>query len=241
MTLDRKYDAMGAAISDFHKNGRAKKLRVCSSLFDEDEIPVPYLFRSFEEMPPLERRAIELARGRVLDLGAGAGCHSLELQRRGLEVTAMDISPLGCEVMSERGVRRVECRDVMDSAWTDCFDTILLLMNGIGMAGTLAGLPALLARLKELLADGGQIIADSSDLKYVFEDEDGELDVDFSDRYYGEVDYRMIYRSTAGEPFFWLYVDFPLLQATARTVGLDCELVAEGEHYDYLARLAVRK
>ncbi len=237
MTLDRKHDAMGAAIRDYHLTGRAATLRVCSEMFDEDEIPVPYLFRTLEEMPPLEQRALKMAHGKVLDIGAGAGCHSLALQQRGLEVTAIDISPLSCEVMTARGVKDVRCCDVMNAELGERFDTILLLMNGIGMAGTVERLPLLLKHLKSLLAEGGQIITDSSDLKYIYENEDGTFDIDPADGYYGEVDYQMIYRDTVGVPFDWLYIDFSLLQRVAEVEDLRCELLAEGEHYDYLARL----
>ncbi len=229
---------MGAAISDYHHHGRAEKLRVCSTLFDEDEIPVDYLFRSFSAIPPLEQKALAMARGRVLDVGAGAGCHSLALQERGIEVVAIDISPLSCEVMQERGVKCVNCCNVADGMAGERFDTILLLMNGIGIAGTLSRLPHFLTGLKKMLAPGGQIITDSSDLKYLFdEDEDVYPQTEQGEAYYGEVDYQMIYRDTIGAPFDWLYVDFGLLQRLSRTVGFNCQLIAEGEHYDYLAKL----
>lgn len=103
--LDSSSDPMGAALQEYMKKGKASKLRVLSSLFDEDELPVPLLFREEKDMSDIERKALELARGRVLDVGAGAGCHSLVLQNRGLEVTAIDISPLSVQVQQERGVR----------------------------------------------------------------------------------------------------------------------------------------
>ena len=118
------------------------------------------------------------------------------------------------------------------------YDTLLLLMNGTGIAGKLSQLPALLNRLKELLSEEGQILIDSSDLKYIYENEDGSMDIDLNAPYYGEVDYQMQYRDIKGEPFDWLYVDFPLLKSIAESCGLEGELIAEGEHYDYLARLS---
>ncbi len=241
MILNRKYDAMGTAISDYYHNGRAERLRVCSMLFDEDEIPVAHLFRNFDEMPQLEQTALRLACGRVLDIGAGAGCHALALQERGLDVTAIDISPLSCEVMNLRGVRNVSCCDVTAGVGGERFDTLLLLMNGIGISGTLGRLPRFLSGLKTLLAPGGRIIADSSDLKYLFEDDELPSEYEQDGTYYGEVDYQMIYRDIIGVPFDWLYIDFPLLQRVARTVGLNCRLIAEGEHYDYLAMLQVEE
>ena len=173
----------------------------------------------------------------LLDIGAGAGCHALALQERGIEVKAIDISPLSCEVMSERGIKDVECVNLFDPQLQGKYDTLLLLMNGTGIAGKLERLPSLLNRLKELLADGGQILVDSSDLRYIYENEDGTMDIDLNAPYYGEVDYQMQYKNVKGEPFDWLYTDPALLASISKQCGWQCEIVAEGEHYDYLARL----
>lgn len=235
--LDKSHDPMGAAISDFQHLGKAARLRVLSSMFEEDEMPVAHLFRSFGQMPRLEQKALEMAHGRVLDIGAGAGCHALALQERDIEVKAIDISPLSCEVMSERGIKDVECVNLFDPQLHGKYDTLLLLMNGTGIAGKLERLPSLLNRLKELLADGGQILVDSSDLRYIYENEDGSMDINLNAPYYGEVDYQMLYKNVKGEPFDWLYTDPALLTSISKQCGLQCEIVAEGEHYDYLARL----
>lgn len=237
-TLKPENDPMGAAILDFAKNGKARcRLKVLSSMFDDDEMEVRHLFRTPDQMPELERKALDMATGRILDVGAGAGCHALALQEAGHDVTAIDISDLSCQAMAMRGIDKVRCINLYDSTLTGPFDTILLLMNGTGIAGKVAGVPRFLLRLKELLANGGQVLIDSSDLRYVYEDEDGNLDFDPSDGYYGEVDYRMTYGKVRGERFDWLYLEFPLLQAFAQEAGLHAELVAEGDHYDYLARL----
>ena len=235
--LSADKDPMGAAILDFQKQGKAARLRVLSSMFEEDEMPVKHLFRSTGEMPMLEQKALQLAKGRVLDIGAGAGCHALALQEKGLAVKAIDISPLSCEAMKLRGVKDAECINLFDDHLGTGFDTILLLMNGTGIAGKIEHLPALFQRLKALLNPGGQILIDSSDLKYIYENEDGSFDINLNGAYYGEVDYQMIYKDVKGDRFDWLYVDFPLLKSIAETCGLHGELVAEGEHYDYLARI----
>ena len=280
--LSADKDPMGAAILDFQKQGKAARLRVLSSMFEEDEMPVTHLFRSVPEMPLLEQKALQLAKGRVLDIGAGAGCHTLALQEKGLEVKAIDISPLSCEAMKLRGVKDAECINLFDphlssgnhsgenqkthsgenqenhfgenqenhfgenqenhsgenqEQFEGGFDTILLLMNGTGIAGKIEHLPALFQRLKALLNPGGQILIDSSDLKYIYENEDGSFDINLNGAYYGEVDYQMIYKDVKGDRFDWLYVDFPLLKSIAETCGLHGELVEEGEHYDYLARI----
>lgn len=227
---------MGRAILDYYTTGKAAKLRVFSSMFYEDEIPVSTLFRSFEEMPVQEKKAIELCRGRVLDAGAGSGCHSKLLIERGLEVTAIDISELSVEVMKQRGID-ARVIDFFDERFTEKFDTILLAMNGIGIVGKTERLGEFFRCAKRLLAPGGQILLDSSDIKYVFMDEDGSMEINLAAGYYGEVDFKMRYKNITGKPFDWLYIDFETLSMYAEEYGFNCEKCIDGEHYDYLARI----
>ena len=229
-------DPMGAAIYDYHKNGTAGTLRVFSSQFDEDEIPVEGLFRSFHDMPELEQVALEAACGRVLDVGAGSGCHSIALTSMGKDVMAIDISPLSVEVMLERGVRARQV-NFYDKTFDEKFDTVLMLMNGTGIVGTLDMMPAFFDRIRQLLAPGGSLLIDSSDLRYLYEEEDGSMMIDLADDYYGQIDYQMQYKNVLGEPFDWLYVDFNTLSYYAEESGFKAELIYEGEHYDYLARI----
>ena len=226
---------MGHAIADYHSSGKAARLRVFSPMFDEDEIPVATLFRPFDDMPALEQEALRAATGEILDVGAGAGCHSLALQAMGKQVTAIDISPLAVATMRERGVLDVREQDffTLDGQ----FDTILMLMNGIGIVGSLSRLPAFFMQLDTLLAPGGQVLCDSSDICYIFEDEDGIIDLTGIDGYYGELTYQMQYRKVKGEPFPWLFIDPETLAEQATTHGYRCDIIARGTHYDYLARL----
>lgn len=235
--LPKDCDPMGQAILDYQTTGKASTLKVLSTMFDDDEMSVPYLFRTEESFPVLERVALGMASGRVLDVGAGAGCHAIALQNKGLDVTAIDVSPLSCEAMRLRGLKNVQCVNFFSPMFDERFDTILMLMNGTGIAGELENLPNLLRRAASLLADGGKILIDSSDLKYLFENEDGSFDIDLNDKYYGEVDYQMQYRKVKGKPFNWLYVDFPMLKAVAEDCGLKCKMVEQGNHYDYLAQI----
>ena len=237
-TINKEKDPMGRAISDWFHTGKAGKLRVLSSMFYEDEIPVATLFRDFGEMPVQEQKAIELCRGKVLDVGAGSGCHSIVLKERGIEATAIDISVLSVEVMKERGL---DARNInfFDETFTDKFDTILLAMNGIGIVGKIERLPMFFRSIKRLLAPGGQVLLDSSDIRYVFMDEDGGMDIDLAAGYYGEIDYKMRYKNITGTPFDWLYIDFDTLQMYAEEHGFTCEKCIDGDHYDYLARLTV--
>lgn len=235
--LSSEKDPMGHAIADFYRTGRARKLRVFSSLFEEDEMPVSQLFRTESQMSPLEQKALQLAEGSILDVGAGSGCHSLALQQAGKEVVAIDISPLSVEVMRQRGVQCVHQANLFDKRFVGTFDTVLMLMNGSGIVGCLENLPQFFQRMKQLLRPGGCVLMDSSDLRYIFEEEDGSFAIDLAAGYYGEVDFSMQYGSVKGEPFDWLYIDFQTLSYYAAENGFRAELVMEGGHYDYLARL----
>ena len=237
MLLTSDKDPMGAAIIDYLAHGKASKLRVFSSMFDEDEIPVNQLFRTFQEMPSLEQKALQLSTGKILDVGAGSGCHTLALQEMGKEVTAIDISPLSVEAMNKRGVKDARLQNFFDRSLTGPFDTILLLMNGSGIIGKLENLPAFFHRLKEVLARDGQLLLDSSDLSYLFEDEDGSFEIDLAGDYYGEIDFQMQYKAIKGTPFDWLYVDFQTLSLYAAECGFNAEIIKKGKHYDYLAKL----
>lgn len=239
LTTNKEKDPMGRAISDYFHTGKAGKLRVLSSMFYEDEIPVPTLFRTYDEMPVQERKALELCRGRILDVGAGSGCHSKVLMERGLEVVAIDISELSIEVMKERGI---DARNInfFDETFCEKFDTILFAMNGIGIVGKVENLENFFRSAKRLLAPGGQLLLDSSDIKYIFMDEDGSMDIDLAAGYYGEIDYKMRYKNITGEPFDWLYIDFDTLSMYAEEHGFNCEKCIDGEHYDYLARITHR-
>lgn len=231
--LTPEKDPMGKAIAEYFAKGKAVKLRVLSTQFDEDELPVAQLFRPFAAMPELERTALTLAQGRILDVGAGSGCHALALQEMGKDVVAIDISPLSVETMSRRGVLDARHVNLFDPAFTERFDCILMLMNGSGIIGRLENMPAFFQRAKSLLNPGGCIYLDSSDLRYLFDEDETPP----TDTYYGQVDFVMQYRNIRGDAFDWLYIDPTTLTQQAAENGFDVEVIQEGEHYDYLARL----
>ena len=236
--LSPEKDPMGAAIADYARSGKAARLRVFSSQFDEDEIPVKELFRSEASMPHLEQTALKLSTGRILDVGAGSGCHSLALQKAGKDVHAIDISPLSVEVMKQRGVCHATQTTLFSEQFCGAYDTVLMLMNGSGIVGKLENMPLFFRKMKQLLAPGGCIYMDSSDLKYLFEEEDGSFLIDLANSYYGEVDFQMQYKNVKGDVFDWLYIDFQTLSYYAAENGFKAELIEEGKHYEYLARLS---
>lgn len=233
-------DVLGQAIWDYHSGNYNDELLVHSSLDQQDILPIPYLFRSFNEMPALEQRALKLCRGKVLDIGCGAGSHSLFLQEKGFSVTALDISEKAIAVSSMRGVENTVQSNVFEYSGTK-FDTILLLMNGIGVAGQLRHLDACLDHLKSLLNKNGQILLDSSDIIYMYDqDEDGGYWIPDDQNYYGEMAFHMEYKGVKSNSYHWLYLDYNTLKVAAAARNLSCELVSNGDHYDYLARLSAK-
>jgi SAM-dependent methyltransferase len=232
-------DLFGKAILDFQTNNSPEDLITETSISEADEMSVAYLFRSYEEMPKLEQKALQLAKGKILDVGCGAGSHSLTLQNeRKLDVTSIDISPNAIEACQLRGLKKAKVQDIM-TVENEKFDTILLLMNGTGIFGTLKETPMFLEKLKSLLNPSGQILIDSSDIIYMFDDDDDGGKWITGDGYYGELTFTVSYKNETEATFPWLYLDYNTLQNTAFANGLQCELILEGEHFDYLAKLFV--
>ncbi|HEX8351174.1 MAG TPA: methyltransferase domain-containing protein [Hymenobacter sp.] len=233
-------DLLGQALLAYQHGDKQATLTVHSSVTEDDALPASYFYRTLWEMPELERTALEECRGRVLDAGAGAGAHALELQKRGFAVKAIDVSPGAVEVMQERGVQEAACHNIFDApATAEHFDTILMLMNGLGLVGTLEGLEKFLIHARALLAPGGQILATSSDISYLYEDEEGALVFDLNAPYYGEVEYHMSYKDETGPAFNWLFADPSILQDYAEAAGYEVEFIAEDDQQQYLARLVV--
>ncbi len=233
-------DIFGEALLDYQKGEYTEDIITFSSLEEEDCIPLPYLFRSFTEMPSLEKEALKKCKGTILDIGCGAGSHSLHLQNQELSVVALDISEGAIETSKLRGVKNTINSNILDYSGTK-FDTLLLLMNGIGIVEKLSNLDMYLKHFKSLLKTSGQILLDSSDIIYMYEeDNDGGYWIPEHSDYYGEVEFTMQYKNAISEPFGWLYLDYNTLKNAAETNNFNCELVRVGKHYDYLARLTVK-
>ena len=227
-------DPIGKAILCYINQGKPKDIVVTSDLTDDDIIPVEVLFRSYEEMPDLEKKAMSLVRGKVLDVGAGAGPHASYLLKRGFEVTAIDTSEGAVTFLLSQGIK-AECINIRDFK-SRKFDTILLLMNGIGIAGRKANLPDFLRHLKTLLHPGGQILCDSSDVKYLYEEDDGSFWMDLNSDYYGDFTFQMQFEKDKTPPFPWCYVDYDTLHEVAVHEGFSCERIELQENH-FLAQL----
>lgn len=231
-------DLFGKAILDYQTGNNPQDLITETSISEADEMSVGYLFRDFDEMPDLEQKALEFSKGKILDVGCGAGSHSLYLQQKGFDVVSIDISPNAIKACTLRGLKKAKVQDVM-TLENEKFDTILLLMNGAGMCGRLKNITKFLQKLKSLLTENGQILVDSSDIIYMFDDdEDGGKWIPGDSDYYGEVEFKVSYKGETEKPFDWMYIDYNTLQNAAIANELSCELILEGEHFDYLARLA---
>lgn len=228
-------DILGTAIADFYFNNKPAKLWVYDMIGPKVEMKITTYFREWAQMPELEKIALQECRGEVLDIGAGAGSHALALQAKGAGVTALDISPKAVEVMKARGVANAVAADIFSYSGAQ-YDTLLLLMNGIGLTGNIDGLRRFLQHAKTLLAAGGQLLFDSSDVAYLYED-DGVLP---SSHYYGEITCCYSYRRQKSAWFSWLYIDIKTLGEIAAEEGWRVDFLFEDETEQYLVRLTLK-
>jgi SAM-dependent methyltransferase len=233
------WEPLGRALLDYHHGDHRAGFVVHSDLWDDEYTAAAEYYRpDHRPLPEIERRALALCRGRVLDLGAGAGRHALELQHRNIPVTAVDISSQAVEVMRDRGVSDARCGDLSAVAG-EKFQTILLLMHGIGLVGTLAGLDEFLGAASGFLRDDGQVVFDSADLEAVMPGiaERRRPRGGAHRGYFGEVEFRLSYRDLEGRPYPWLFIDPATLAHVATGAGFAGETVTRGSRGAYLARL----
>jgi len=228
-------DPMGQAMLDYFNGIRGKELLIASSVEEEGPMDPAHFFRNEVDLAELEKTALEYCRGKVLDVGAGAGCHTLILQSRGFDVQPIEISSAAVKTMQARGIGNARQIDFYDLG-NEKYDTILLLMNGFGITESLNGLEKFFIKAMTLLNPGGQIIADSADIIYAYQEEDESVYLNLNSAYYGEVNYTVKYDGATAS-FPWLFVDYFTVNDLANKVGLQFELLEEGDYYNYLCRL----
>ncbi|MBN9313148.1 MAG: class I SAM-dependent methyltransferase [Chryseobacterium sp.] len=227
-------DLPGKAIQDFYCSKSRKKLFIHDTFGPKVEMPLSYYFRNFGAMPELERLALKHCHGKVLDIGAAAGSHALELQQRGIDVVALEISPAATQVMKDRGVLQVVNEDFFSFSGQR-FDTLLLMMNGVGICSTLQGFREFLKKCRSVLSSDGQIIFDSCDVSYMYEE--GELP---ANHYFGEIEFKYQYGTSMTDWFKWLYMDIATMRKIADEEGFASSIVFTDEDHQYLAVLRVK-
>ncbi|MCZ4225269.1 methyltransferase domain-containing protein [Pedobacter sp. SJ11] len=225
-------DVFGDALTDFYKTGVADVVLLHNSYDDPEEMPVDFFFRDEEEMPALELQALHMCEGKVLDIGAGVGSHALVLQAFNVDVTAIDVSEAAVNIMKDRGVKKALLQDIF--TFREKFDTILMLMNGIGLTGTLPGFKSFLINLKNLINPGGRVLFDTSDIAYLYKDFPKP-----QNQYYGEVSYQYEYKGKKGNWFNWLYVDPETIKIMAKETGWNSEIIFDDEEDQYLVKLTL--
>lgn len=229
----KEVDIIGIALKDAYSNASASQEQwaVWVNGVEDQPMPVSLFFRSYHRMKKYEKIALAHCRGKVLDLGAGAGAHALVLQKRGFSVSALESSKGACDIMRQRGVEKV-----INGSWQTLeatkFDTALALMNGTGLAGTLDQFPIFLRKIKKQLNVGGQLLIDSTDISYFFEEHNMPIHAAA-----GEVTYELEYKGSRGKPFQWLYLDQATMKKAATKCGFQSQVLFESDDTHYLARL----
>lgn len=240
MSVD-PWSPLGRAVLDYAHGHEKASVEV--TLEDGRRQPLPaHTLARVDGLPRAEEAALAGCRGRVLDAGAGAGAHTLLLQEGGFEVVALDRSTDAVEAMRARGVADARRGDLL-SLRDERFDTILLMMNGLGLAGDLEGLDRVLGQLPTLLRMNGQILVDSADIESSNDHAERQLVKKrrAEGRYPGIVPMRMTYRSPDGSilrgaPFNWLFLDQDTLRWHAERAGWAMQILFE-EDDSFLARL----
>lgn len=234
------WDPLGDAILDYFNGVRTGILLAYSDIEEPGEAPVKYFFREFNDFPPVESAAISLCEGRVLDVGAGAGCHAVVLQEMGFDVMAIDVCEKAVKVMKSRGIKNARVADFFTFDAGGKYDTILMMMNGIGIAENISGLRRFFDRAKTLLNPDGRLILDSIDMRDECTEHEKEAREKFGGReYFGEVRYRWEYGGVKGPEFWWLYIDPDRLRGVAEECGWDVEAIWPHDDDHYLALLKV--
>lgn len=227
-------DPYGQALDDFAQARETAELVLNNSYGPPEEMPIWYFFRTYDEMPTLEKMALSVADGRILDIGAGTGAHAICLQQMQKEVVALDTSERAVQIIKDFKIKDARCQDFF-KLQNEQFDTLLALMNGIGFIGKLEKLQSFLSKADELLSTDGQIIIDSSDINYLYDEIEKP-----TDRYYGEVAFQYEYKGQKGEWFDWLYIDMDTLTEKAYDLGWITYILHKDEHDQFLARLVRR-
>jgi len=233
-------EPFGLALLDYIRGNTTETITLERDDSYSEEMPISIFFRKPSEYYPHEHTAIDLCSGRILDIGAGTGIHSVLLQQHGFRVTAIDISPEAVTVMEHLGVKDARCIDIYEFH-SERFDTLLLLGRGIGLTGDLNGLNKFLNHCPRIIKPDGQFLLNSCDVRKTIIPEHVKYHESNlkANKYVGEIRCRLIYKRHVGEYFNWLHVDYQTLSEHAMHCGWMPEIVAEEDDGHYLARLSL--
>ncbi|MFX0076411.1 MAG: class I SAM-dependent methyltransferase [Candidatus Hermodarchaeota archaeon] len=232
-------EPFGLALKDYWKGNISAKVMFYRDDGLIDEYFVKHCFREPDEFSELEKKALNLCSGKVLDVGAGVGPHSLFLQAMGFDVYSLDISAEACDIMKRRGLKNVSCSDIYDLQKGN-FDTILLLGRAIGLAGDLEGMVEFLEHCKNLLSSKGKIILDSLDVRVTtkpdhlaYQERNKKIG-----RYIGVVGLKMEYNGHYGQEFKLLHIDPDTLKTIAVELSWKVKILHQEENGDFLAKIS---
>ncbi len=227
-------DIFGQALLDFHRGNFKLPLLLHNEYGEPDTISLENFFNKENNFSDLETFALTQVNGKILDVGAASGRHSIYLQKHGYDITALDASTSCCTIIKETGVNKIVNADIYNYGKVK-YDTILMLMNGIGIARSIAGLKKLLLHFKKLVNPSGFLLFDSSDVTYLYE---GNPLPDA--KYFGQLSFHYEYKNEMGSRFTWLYIDQDKLMEIAYSLGWHCHVLFEDETNAYLVRLQMR-
>lgn len=230
------WQPLGQAMLDYFRGELHAHIIIKSNAEQDRAVPLGVFFRE-GRLPKLEKVALQHCKGKILDAGAGTGAHALKLQNQGKDVTALDISEEACIMMKERGIKNVICGNILEISDTN-YDTILLMMNGIGLAGNFDGLDTLFYHLHSILKSGAQVIFDSTDISYLTSEKrmNGTLKIEDTDPYFGIVWYQLEYKGQQGKPYPWLFLDRNKLRKYAIKHKFNYDLLMDHKE-QFLVRL----
>ncbi len=227
-------DLFGKALYDYWTDNHPEDMTTWTHITGPEVLPVAYLFRDFDQMPQSEQIALKTAIGRILDIGAGSGIHSLWLQNQGKTATALELSPVSCRLMQERGIKNIAQADFFNYQTDQKFDTLLFLMNGVGIVQKAKYLDRLFNKIDKLMTPNRQALLHSSDLKYLYETETGYAMP--QQEYYGDMRFFVKYKNDV-ESFDWTYIDENTLRIYARQFGFKVKKLHQSDEGDFLLRL----
>ncbi len=220
---------LGHAIQRYLDGDAAAELAVRTDLSPDDVLPISHLFRARDGLHPVEEAVLSRARGHVLDYGAGVGAVSRLLREAGLRVTAVEIVPEAVAYLRAMGMTDARLGGLATLAPDDSFDTIVCVMNGIGLAGSLARAPSFLRELADHLSPNGSILIDSTDPSGWDGPGDG--------RRPGELHMQLGFDGDWGAPFPYLYASPEDLLTAATVAQLRGRLVQREDDDRYLVEL----